>query len=75
MIRSTSLLTRKLRDSVESRWGTEMSQPPVLGEQGVSAAALVTRRDLRFNSRIERAFSEVRLTGPSNERVALPAGP
>jgi methionine-rich copper-binding protein CopC len=36
--------------------------------------AVVTRLDLRFNSRIEPAFSEVRLTGPSNERIALPTG-
>lgn len=42
--------------------------------QAREIVTVVKRLDLRFNSRIEPAFSAVRLTGPANERVALPTG-
>jgi len=42
---------------------------------GETVAAGVPRVDLRFNSRIEHALSQILLTGPLGERVPLPAGP
>lgn len=41
---------------------------------GETVALGVSQVELRFNSRIERALSGLRLTGPSGERVPLPAG-